>query len=188
LHYHKSSSDEELRHGCQSGDRRACALLYERYFGKMLGIPMRYSRDRESAVNTLNKAFLKIFQSLDQYEEQGSFQGWMSTIVFRTTMNQIRSDKRNRPPLTNIEDIASPAINSSVEAKLAADDIFVHVQALPDQLRSVFSLHSIDGYTHREIGKLLDISEGNSRFRLSKAKELLRVALSPFYHQNGKTA
>lgn len=149
---------------------------------------MRYSRDRESAVNTLNKAFLKIFQSLDQYEERGSFQGWMSTIVFRTTMNQIRSDQRNRPAVANIEEITPPSINSTVEAKLAADDIFVHVQALPDQLRTVFSLHSIDGYTHQEIGKLLNISEGNSRWRLSKAKEALRTALAPFYHQNGKTA
>lgn len=188
MRYLNTSSDEELRRACQLGDRRACALLYERYFGKLLGIPMRYSRDRESAINTLNQAFLKIFQTLDQYEERGSFQGWMSTIVFRTTMNQIRNEQRQQPAFAHIDEISPPAVVSRVESDLAAEDIYAQIQQLPEQLRVVFSLHAIDGYSHPEIAKLLGITVGNSRFRLSKAREVLREALSPLYHQKGKSA
>jgi len=188
LRLHSNSTDQALRQACKAGDRRACALLYERYFGKLLGITMRYSRDRDTAVNVLNQAFLRIFDSLDQYEERGSFIGWMKTIVFRTAMNQIRFEQRHRPPLVNIEDTVPPAIENSVEADLAAEVIFARIQALPEHLRTVFSLHAIDGHTHPEIANLLNISESNSRWRLAKAREILRAELGPYYKRNGRTA
>ncbi|MEL6275074.1 MAG: RNA polymerase sigma factor [Bacteroidota bacterium] len=188
MRIHSNSTDQALRRACQAGDRRACAPLYERYFGKMLGITMRYSRDRDTAVSILNQAFLRIFESLDQYEERGSFAGWMRTIVFRTAMNHIRFEQRHQPPLVNIEETVPPAIENSIEADLAAEVIFEQIQALPDHLRTVFSLHAIDGHTHAEIASLLDISESNSRWRLAKAREILRAALGPYYERNGKTA
>ncbi len=148
---------------------------------------MRYTGNPEEAKAVLNQAFLTIFQRLDQYAEQGSFIGWMSTITFRTAINHLRREGRHHRVLS-IDQVLPTAVPSLVEGKLAAEFIYTQIQLLPDHLRTVFSLHVIEGYSHRDISELLEISESNSRWRLAKAREKLRSALGPHYEQNGRTA
>ncbi|MEO1412950.1 MAG: RNA polymerase sigma factor [Bacteroidota bacterium] len=181
--YGKQSSDETLRQGCLRGDRLAQQALYQKYYGKLLGIPMRYTQDREEARALLNQAFLKIFTALPQYREEGSFAGWLSTITFRVTIDHFRKTSRQQQVSTTTPPVA-PAVRNEIEAQLEAEDIFKHIQQLPEALRLVFSLYVIDGYKHEEIAQLLDITPGNSKWRLAKARESLRATLGKFYHRN----
>ncbi|MEM1215729.1 MAG: RNA polymerase sigma factor, partial [Bacteroidota bacterium] len=187
MRYDQHSTDESLRQGCLRGDRRAQAVLYRRYYGKLLGIPMRYTSNRKAANALLNQAFLEIFKSLSNYQEQHSFAGWLSTITFRVTMDHLRYENRYRDRI-KLQLPDSRSTTNTVESDLAAEDIFAQIQALPDHLRVVFNLYVIEGYKHQEIAKVLGITTSNSKWRLSKAKELLRASLGPLYNRNGKSA
>ena len=187
MQYGNHSTDEDLRRGCLAGDRLAQKVLYQRYFGKLLGIPMRYMRNREEANAVMNQAFLQIFKSLENYMEGGSFQGWMSTITFRTTMDQVRFEQRYQERV--LLDTREPQpLDNQAEAQLAAEDIFRYIQQLPDHLRVVFNLYVIDGYKHEEIASLLGITLSASKWRLAKARESLQQVLEPLYNQNGRSA
>ena len=180
-------SDEELRAACLRGERRAQQALYQCYYGKLLGIPMRYTGDKEAANALLNQAFLQIFKSLPDYREQGSFAGWMSTITFRVTMDYLRMEQRHRERYSldipeNVQAI------SNIEGQLEAEDIFHCIQQLPDHLRTVFSLYVIDGYKHQEIAAMIGITEDTSKWRLRKARQLLQAALKSDYLDNDQTA
>lgn len=175
--YHADSSEEDLRRGCLAGDRRAREFFYRRYYGKLIGIPLRYLRHREEANQVFNQALLRIFTSLESYRGEGSFEGWMSTIVFRTTMSYLRGRKEQNLMLSIDDSFHHPPASGGVEETHDAEAIYRHIQQLPDALRSVFSLFVIDDFSHEEIGKILGISVGNSRWRLSKARERLRTSL-----------
>lgn len=185
--YGDHSTDQELRQGCLKGDRRAQQALYRRYYGKLLGIPMRYAGDREQARALMNQSFLQIFNGLESYREEGSFMGWMSTITFRTTMDHLRFEQRYRERV--MLEVKDPApVSNSIEGELAAEDIFKFIQQLPDHLRVVFSLYVIEGYKHEEIASLMGITLSTSKWRLAKAREVLQQMLAPFYNQNGQSA
>ncbi|MCB0552966.1 MAG: RNA polymerase sigma factor [Phaeodactylibacter sp.] len=181
--YGPDSTDDELRRGCLKGDRRAQQALYQRYFGKLLGIPMRYTGSRTEATALLNQAFFQAFKSLDNWKETGSFAGWLSTITFRVTMDHLRMEQRHRERYSLATAEAEPVFNQA-ESKLQAEDIFRYVQQLPAHLRDVFSLYVIDGYKHEEIAALIGITISTSKWRLSKARELLQAALEPHYKNN----
>ena len=177
--YTSQSTDEQLRRGCLTGDRRARELFYRRFYGKLVGIPRRYVGNTEDANAVLNQAFLRIFQSLEQYREEGSFSGWLSTIVFRTTMSHLRSQQRQQPTLSIEEAYHEPPCGSGIKDQHDVEAIYAEIARLPTALRSVFSLYVIDNFSHDEISKILQISVANSRWRLNQARAKLRARLAP---------
>jgi RNA polymerase sigma-70 factor (ECF subfamily) len=181
------STDAELRQACLKGDRRAQQALYQKYYGKLLGIPMRYTGNQAEAKDLLNQAFLQIFRSLPDYTDTGSFAGWMSTITFRVTMDHLRMEQRYRERYS-LEVPDRSAIDSRIEGQLEAADIFRCIQQLPDYLRVVFSLYVIDGYKHQEISAMIGITEDTSKWRLRKARQLLQAALEQDYLNNDQSA
>jgi RNA polymerase sigma factor (sigma-70 family) len=181
------STDAELRQACLRGDRRAQQALYQRYYGRLLGIPMRYTGKREEAQALLNQAFLQIFQSLDAYQEQGSFLGWLSTITFRVTIDHVRQQQRHRERYV-LETAEEPAVYNQAEASLQAEDIFRQIQQLPDYLRVAFSLYVIDGYKHEEIAAMLGIPANTSKWRVAKARQLLQAVLQRDYFTKDQSA
>lgn len=187
MSYGKHSTEENLRQGCLAGDRLAQKELYRRYYGKLLGIPMRYTRDKDEATAILNQAFLTIFNALDKYREEGSFQGWMSTITFRTTMDHLRYEQRYRERIS-LESKEMPSFRNVAEENLATEELFQIIQRLPDHLRVVFSLYVIEGYKHEEITHLLGITLSTSKWRLAKARETLQSWLGQLYNQKGRSA
>lgn len=182
-----NSTDEELRLACLKGDRRAQQALYQKYYGKLLGIPMRYTGNQVEAKDLLNQAFLQIFRSLPDYTDSGSFAGWMSTITFRVTMDHLRMEQRYRERY-RMEVPERTAIDSRIEGQLEAADIFRCIQQLPDYLRVVFSLYVIDGYQHKEIAAMIGITPDTSKWRLRKARQLLQAALEQDYLNNDQSA
>ncbi len=170
-------SDARLIEGCVAGHRMAQKYLYERYFGRLMGIAYRYSKDKQDALDIINQGFLKIFQSLHRYQPTGSLLSWMRTIMLRTALNHIRC-KESFVDIDNIiqteED--TPLSNDAL-LELDIDYIVQALQQLPTANRTVFSLYEIDGYKHQEIADMLGISVGTSKWHLSEAKTRLKKIL-----------
>lgn len=179
MNYHATSTDQELRQGCLAGDRRARELFYRRYYGKLVGITLRYTSCKDDANAVLNQAFLRIFSSLDSYREEGSFEGWLSTIVFRTTMSWLRSQKKKNLTVSIDDSPYEVPVQDGIQERYDTEEILRHIQLLPASLRSVFSLYVVDDFSHQEISKILGISVANSRWRLGQARLKLRASLRP---------
>lgn len=175
--YHPTSTDEKLRQGCLDRHPLAQKYLYQRYFGRLLGIAMRYTSDRDEAIGVLNQAFLKIFNHLDQYSGAGSFEGWMAKIVLHTAIDHVRSQVMYRL-IVDFEAQADGCVWNEGLDQLQVDDIFLLIQQLPPATRTVFSLYVVDGYKHSEIAELLNIEEGTSKWHLFQARRLLQARLS----------
>jgi RNA polymerase sigma factor (sigma-70 family) len=175
-HYHAKSTDESLLQGCIERHRLAQQYLYQRYYGRLLGIPMRYCGHRDEAEEVLNVAFLKIFDCAAQYQGTGVLAGWMARIVFHTTIDFIRKRNSYRR-LHDHQTEADRPIDNPVLDQLAVEDILALVQRLPTATRSVFSLYVLEGYKHHEIGTLLGIDEGTSKWHLSRARQMLQKML-----------
>jgi len=168
---HKS---DPLLLACRRGDRRAQEAFYRRHFPRLLPICQRYLRNREEAVGVLNQAMLRVFESLKDYEEVHKLEAWLATIVRRTTLNFIRDEGRARRRFQAQHYDPPASVANTAPGQLNAEDILKLLQALPDHLRVVFSLSVFDGLAHDEIATELEITVAASRWRLSKARELLR--------------
>lgn len=175
--YSKHSSDEILRQGSLDGNRLAQYHLYQRYFERMLGICLRYCGHYSEAVEVFNAAFLKVFESLPNYQEQGSFSGWVARIVLFTAIDHARSRTKYQQHFTDREDIPEVPIMHTALDQMGAADIIAHIQCLPANERLVFSMFVIDGYSHKEIAQQLQISEGTSKWYLNQARQQLQRRL-----------
>lgn len=172
-----SSAEDQLIAACRKGDRLGQKYLYQRYYGQMIGICIRYTKDRETATEVLNMAFLKIFKSIDQYESTGSFGGWVARIVYRTCIDHIRSNTRYNKAMDFESEADISVINEGMN-NLAVEEIMALVNQLPPATRAVFNLYAVDGFKHREIAEQLDITEGTSKWHLNSARKQLQALLS----------
>ena len=173
--YNERSSDEELRSGCLNGHRLAQKYLYQRYYGRFLSIPLRYTSNREDAQDVLNQAFLKIFHSMEQYRFEGTFSGWMARIVLFTAIDHVRSRALYKQKIDFNSTAAEPPVDSDAVQNLATEDLHKLIGKLPDASRTVFCLYVIDGYKHAEIASMLGIDEGTSKWHLSEARRRLKA-------------
>ncbi len=175
MRYTTKSTDQQLVDGCIDNNRLAQKILYERYFGKMMGIAMRYTKDQEEAIEILNAAFLKVFTSLDKYTHNSNLAGWIAKIVFNCSIDHVRKNTKYRQVM-NFEIQNDGAVRNDSIDHLHAQDLYKLIQKLPNSSRSVFCLYVIDGYKHKEIAEMLNITVGTSKWHLSNArKELQRL-------------
>ncbi len=178
--YYPNSTDSDLCQGCIQQHRLAQQYLYQRYFGRLIGIAMRYSNDRQEAVDVLNQAFLKIFNSLEQYNESGAFFGWLAKIVVHTAIDHLRKQTSYRQTM-DFSTEADQSVQNDSLSRLETEDLLRLIQQLPPAARSVFSLYVIDGYKHREIAEMLGIDEGTSKWYLSNARKTLQQFVRSYY-------
>ena len=176
-------TEQEIIEGCRQNDRRCQEQLYRRFFPTLMGMCMRYTRDEDRALQILNDGYLKVFQNIDRFEASGSLEGWMRRIVFRCLADHFR--KENKYLKFIVFDEPEKRQDETALDKLYYDDIIDCVEMLPDRSREVFKLFAIEGYTHKEIGEKLTISEGTSKWHLSEArnklKQLLKLRLRGLY-------
>lgn len=170
MEYNPFSTDNVLVKGCRQKNRLAQKYLYERFAGKMINICMRYTSNRYEAKEILNTAFLKVFHSINSYKELGSLSGWIAKIVFYTTIDHIRANTNYKKNIKLNIEIETPIENEAI-SNLNTEVLYMIIQKLDSGRRSVFCMHVIDGYTHKEIGATLGISEGTSKWYLSEARK-----------------
>lgn len=157
-------------------ERWAQQQLYEQYYGKMMGICMRYAGSRDEALDLLHEGFIKVFQNIGRYKPGTSLPAWIRTIMVNTCIDYYRKTIRRRT-----EDITEAHFLSSDEpdvlSNLTEQEILAAVQDLSPAYRAVFNLYVVEGYSHKEIGDALQITESTSRSNLVKA----RIKLKEFF-------
>jgi RNA polymerase sigma factor (sigma-70 family) len=171
------SPDELLLEGCRRQDRLAQKYLYQRYYGRMLGICMRYAGSRDEAIEMLNSAFFKVFKSVDSYKGSGALAGWIAKVVLHTSIDWARAQSTYRKKMDFSVEKENATLNDALQ-NLAVEEIFEKVQLLPVATRTVFSLYVLEGYTHKEIAEELNISSGTSKWHLAEARKKLQTLLS----------
>lgn len=170
------SEEEVLIRKCRESDRQAQHELYNKYVAKMHAICFRYVKDQSQAEDITITAFVKIFNKIDQYKGDGSFEGWMRRIMVNESLGFIRKNKSMYLEV-DIETADREPDYNSLGNHLEADDLLKLVSQLPIGYRTVFNLYAIEGYTHQEIASRLDISVNTSKSQLSRARALLQKQL-----------
>lgn len=165
-------TEQELIEGCKKQDRKAQKLAYDRYSPVMFGVCMRYVKNEADAEDVLIEGFFKVFSKIDQYSGEGSFEGWIRRIMVNESLMFLRKN-HNFKMQVEISNVALP-VAAKVEDQLAANDILRLLDKLPTGYRTVFNLYVLEGFKHREIAELLDISINTSKSQLILAKKRLQ--------------
>jgi RNA polymerase sigma-70 factor (ECF subfamily) len=168
---------------CLRGERRAQERLFQTYYGKMLGVCMRYLSDRDSAQEILQISFLKVFDKLEFFDFTGSLEGWIRRIVTNTAIDHLRKAKKDPFLSDQDNDFVAGSADPMVEAEhtelleLKGQVAIEAIGKLSPAYRAVFNLYVIEEHTHKEIAEILGISEGTSKSNLAKAKMNLQRLL-----------
>lgn len=172
---------QELIQGCKRQDLKAQEALYRQYSGILYGICLKYSPNQTEAEDSLQDAFITIFNRIEQFEGKGSFEGWMKRITVNTVLQKYRKKKLYTiPDEQQIEEEAETEIE---ESNLPLDYLLSIIQELPDRYRLVFNLYVLDGYSHKEIAEMLDISDGTSKSNLARARMILKKKIEAYQEQ-----
>jgi RNA polymerase sigma factor (sigma-70 family) len=169
------SEIKNIINGCLKGNRRDQELLYRRHAAKLYAVCLQYSGNDEEARDILQEGFIKIFENLASYKHEGSFEGWIRRIMVNTALEKYRS-KHSLYRVDDIDDIPEPDADPDNEdySGLEAVDLLEIIRELPPKYRMVFNLFAIEGYSHKEISKMVNISEGTSKSNLSRARAILQ--------------
>jgi RNA polymerase sigma-70 factor (ECF subfamily) len=151
-------------------------MLYERYSPKMLGVCRRYIKDNAEAEQVMVGGFVKIFQKINQFKGEGSFEGWVRRIMVNEALIYIRKNK-NMYLEMDISMADDEPDYKKLDEQLEADDLLKMVRKLPQGYRMVFNLYAIEGYSHKEIAIQLSINVNTSKSQLSRARKLLQQML-----------
>jgi RNA polymerase sigma factor (sigma-70 family) len=179
-------TESDLISGCIEGNRRMQEELYRRFSPRMYAVCLRYAGTAEEAQDILQEGFIKIFKKLSSFRAEGSFEGWIRRIFVNTAIEHFRR-KKYLQPVTEKEESTLEGNYISVLDELAERDIMALVQQLSPGYRTVFNMYVVEGYTHKEIGDALGISEGTSKSQLSRAKVILQEMVRKFLEEKDNT-
>lgn len=144
----------------------------------MMTVCLRYTRNDEDAVEVLNTGFLKVFRNIQRYESgQASLYTWIRSIVVNSCLDFVKQKQR----IADVERISEEDevhIEPEIISKISTNELLQQVRLLPPATQAVFNLYVIEGYSHREIGQLLSISEGTSKWHLSEARKNLQQLIN----------
>ena len=176
----KQYEDKALIEGCSRNDRHFQEALYRQYFPTMMSMCMRHTNgDKDTAMEMLNIGMLRVFQKIDKYEFRGSFEGWMRRIVYHAIVDFFKQNAKHSHFLI-FEERDEPIVASGLQ-NCYVEDIMSLVDYLPPTTQKVFRLYALEGFSHKEIGEALNISDGTSKWHLSTAREKLRQLLDNEY-------
>lgn len=170
-------TEKDLIEDCIKENRAAQKALYDRYCRKMMVVCQRYAKSTQEAEDVLQDGFIKVFANIKSFRGDARLETWITRIMINTALNA----QRQKLYLIPMVDVDGIDIREDEKINLAGfhlNDLITMVQSLPDGCRLVFNLFAIEGYSHKEIGEMLTISEGTSKSQYNRAKSLLRVKIS----------
>jgi RNA polymerase sigma-70 factor (ECF subfamily) len=171
---------DDIIKGCIAGKPEAQEALYKKYSGKLFGISLRYTKDYSAAEDVLHEGFIKIYKNISNFKGTGSFEGWIRRIIINTALERFRKHFQMYS-ISDVNEAEDSIKYNHILTELAAKDLLKLIQDLPTAYKMVFNLYAIDGYTHKEIGTILNISEGTSKSNLSRARKILQAKLEDKY-------
>lgn len=171
----------KIIYGCQECDPRAQKELYVLFKTKMFGICLRYAGDYNDAQDILHDGFLKVFEKVNQFKFKGSFEGWIRKIIVNTALERFRTKYQVISINDNFKEVDRKG-KDNISADISVKEILKFVQELSPRYRMVFNLYAIEGYSHKEISEMLNISEGTSKSNLSRARAVLQNKINKYYN------
>ncbi len=166
-------SESDLIKGCIEEDRRMQEELYKRFSPKMYAVCLRYASDADEAQDILQDGFIKVFRKMESFRSEGSFEGWVRRIFVNTAIEYFRRKKYIQPVTEREENTIEGKYVSALD-EMAEKDILDLVTQLSPGYKTVFNMYVVEGYSHKEISEMLNISEGTSKSQLSRAKAILQ--------------
>jgi RNA polymerase sigma factor (sigma-70 family) len=186
MHQPRRIAEEELISHCKTGSLKYQEQLYKRFYGYAMGISLRYSLNRDDALEVVNDAFIKVFKAINSFNSDRPFKAWLRTVIVNTAIDRRRKELKFQLNV-EVENVMLASTAVTAIEKLNAEDILKLMTLLPAMHNTIFNLYEIDGYNHDEISKLLNIPASSSRVYLSRAKEKLRNLLTTEAQNNGRT-
>src|SRR5579863_2798328 len=186
MHPSRRIAEDELIRQCKSGSLKYQELLYKHYYGYAMGIGLRYSINRDDAMEVVNDAFIKAFNSMGSYDTGKPFKAWLRTIIVNTAIDRRRKDLKLQLNMDLDYAELLPGRVTTLD-NLNAQDILNLMQGLPAVQLTIFNLYEVDGYNHDEIGEMLNIPASSSRVYLSRAKEKLRKIIKAETQDHGRS-
>lgn len=164
----------QLIQRCKKQDIKAQEQLYRLYSRTLFAVSLKYSTSRQQAEDNLQDSFMMIFKKISQYKDSGSFEGWLKRIVINTALQKYR--KQAVFELIREDQFKEPEIEID-EDSVSVDYLLSLIHQLPDRYRQVFNLYVLDGFSHREVAQMLNISQGTSKSNLARARIILKNKL-----------
>ena len=170
-------TEQAIITGCLHNDASAQRELYNRYSPKMLSVCYRFAQSREDAEDMLQEGFIKVFTQIHTFQNKGAFEGWIRRIIVHTCINFLKKYKKFNENVdlsyANYLQVREETIPSIMQAK----QIIECIRLLPIGYRTVLNLYALEGYSHKEIGEMLDIEESTSRSQYTRSKAMLELIL-----------
>lgn len=171
------SVDDKIIEGCISGKRRAQNQLYQKYASGMLGVCLRYSKNLAEAEDILQDGFIKVYKNIKNFRKEGSFEGWIRRIIINSAITHINKNKISFNEIDE-EKMEYPDETETESYSPVDQEVLLNlIQKMPEGYRMVMNLYVFEGFTHKEISNVLNISENTSKSQLSKARKYLKNKL-----------
>ena len=167
-----------------ANNRHAQQKIYSKFSPKMLGICRQYVKDIHQAEDIMITAFMKVFTNLKNFENKGSFEGWIRRIMVNECISFIRVQKKVK--FIEEENWFEESFNN-IDSQFTVEEIQFLIDNLPDGYKMIFNLYAIEGYQHKEIAEMLKISEGTSKSQMSHARKMLQEQINKLKNYNNGT-
>ena len=168
---------DKLIKQCANNDRKAQKEIYQLFAGKLFSICLKYSKNKQEAQDNFHDGFVTIFEKIGQFKFKGSFEGWIKRVM----LNPILLKDRQKTVLNIVtEEIPDEVIVDIDDDEVSLDFLLNLIHELPDRYRMVFNLYVLDGYSHKEISKMMQIAEGTSKSNLARARAILKLKIEEF--------
>lgn len=172
-----------LIQGCKEGKRVAQEKVYKMYYPKMMAMVKRYTNvyQYHLAEEILNNGFLKVFQKIDSFKFEGSFEGWVRRVIYHSIFDYVRQNMKYNEKVVFVE--KDESVNHDLASNMQYEELLRLVQDLPDTTRAVFNMFVMEAMSHKEIAEALNISEGTSKWHLFEARRVLKQRVEKLYKQ-----
>lgn len=175
---------KDILEGCLNNNRQSQKILYEQFHPFLMGVCYRYVPDVNEARFLVNEGFFKILTRLEKYDTHIPFEVWIRRVMVNTIIDHFRKNSKRRQLVVLQDEIKQTSTSASdmnyAEAEIQAEHLQLMLQQVPEVSRKVFNLFAIDGYSHKEIAALLQITEGTSKWHVSSARQVLRGLLKQY--------
>ena len=170
-------TEEQMLAGSIKNNAAAQEALYNRFSPRMLGVCYRFAKNREDAEDMLQDGFIKVFTQLHQYRNEGALEGWIRRIIVHTCINILKKNKKFADSVDIIHATSIHIKEDMIPSIMQAKQVVECIRLLPLGYRTVLNLYAIEGYSHKEIAKMLEIEESTSRSQYTRAKAMLEDVL-----------
>lgn len=170
---------EEIIEGCVKGKKAAQDRLYKKFSGLIFGICLRYTKNRMEAQDVMQDVFVKIYNNIQTYHHDGSFEGWLRRIAVNTSITNYRKNQKHayQEDINDVIRVKDEPMSVD-DLEFTAEEMMSCIQKLPHGYKTVFSMYVIEGFMHKEIADMLGIDINTSKSQLSRAKTHLQRELA----------